>query len=78
MDLVGQEEEDEAIDVVPANKRDAWPKPGVYHIIIDCSMMSYVDSVGVNMLRSVGYLTNVFIADKCDSLLIYNLITTLV
>lgn len=54
MDLVGQEEEDEAIDVVPANKRDPWPKPGVYHIIIDCSMMSYVDSVGVNMLRSVG------------------------
>ena len=52
MDLVGRDSE--TIDVVPANKREGWPKPGIHHIIVDCSMMSYVDSVGVNMLRSVS------------------------
>ena len=52
MDLVGRDSE--TIDVTPANKRDGWPKPDIHHIIIDCSMMSYVDSVGVNMLRSVS------------------------
>ena len=57
MDLVGKDEEEEvAIHVIPANQRGGWPKPEVNHIIIDCSMMSYVDSVGVNMLRSVSLL----------------------
>lgn len=52
MDLVGRDEE-ETVDILPANKRAGWPKPEVNHIIIDCSMMSYVDSVGVGILRSV-------------------------
>ncbi|XP_067927972.1 prestin-like isoform X2 [Watersipora subatra] len=51
LDLVGAESE--TVDIIPAMKREGWPKPGIHHIIIDCSMMSYVDSVGVNMLRSV-------------------------
>jgi len=51
MDSVGLAEE-VAVDTDPT-KRDGWPKPGIHHIIIDCSMMSYVDSVGVNMLVTV-------------------------
>lgn len=54
LDQVGREEE--TFDVVPAESREGWPKPEAHHIVIDCSMMSYVDSVGVNMLKSVRAL----------------------
>lgn len=53
LDQVGREDEDH-FDVTPANRREGWPSPVAHHIIIDCSMMSYVDSVGVNMLKSVS------------------------
>ena len=55
MDTLGRE--DEHFDVVPVKSREGWPQPLAHHIIIDCSMMSYVDSVGVNMLRSVSITT---------------------
>jgi len=64
-DLIGKDSDN--IDVIPANKRDGWPKSEIQHIIVDCSMMSYVDSVGVNMLKSVSWDISLFIQQHCIS-----------
>lgn len=59
LDQVGTE--DDTYGVVPAKSRQGWPVAVAHHIIVDCSMMSYVDSVGVNMLRSVRiYISNLY------------------
>ena len=31
-----------------------WPSFGIHHVIIDCSMMAFIDSVGAKCLKTVS------------------------